>query len=370
MDNKIKVLVVDDSALMRSELKKIIQHDPSFIVVATARNGTEVLDKVKKFSPDVVTLDINMPKMDGLEALKILMQEAPLPVLMVSSLTEEGADETIEALSLGAFDFIHKPSGGITLDLARQGELIREKLRTASLNARRFQRINQKRVSTRVVRTAVRETVQTPVRRTVQTPVRRTTSVKSHIVGIGVSTGGPKTLMSILPKIPENFPGTILIAQHMPEKFTYSFANRLNSICPLGVKEAEDGEILQSGMIYIAPGGKHMQIKNRNNRVNIVEIVEHIPNILYKPSVDILFESLLKEVGDNWTGVILTGMGNDGAKGLLALRKRGGHTIAEAEESCVVFGMPAKAIEIGAAEFILPVENIADKIVNLTGNAK
>ena len=187
-------------------------------------------------------------------------------------------------------------------------------------------------------------------------------------MGVGVSTGGPKRLMSILPKISASFKGSILIAQHMPEKFTLSFANRLNKICNLEVKEAEDGDIVANGKIYIAPGGKHMRISNRSNKVLLIEIIEEDLAKIYKPSVDILFESLNKSLGNRWLGVILTGMGSDGALELTRLRKNGGHTIAESEETCVVYGMPGKAVKLGGAEFILNDYEIADKIIEVAGS--
>ncbi|PCI30508.1 MAG: chemotaxis response regulator protein-glutamate methylesterase [SAR324 cluster bacterium] len=361
-----KVLVVDDSALMRSELTKIIEKDEELKVVATARNGSQVLDKIRRFHPDVVTMDINMPIMDGIEALKQVMENAPLPVVMISSLTQEGAEETMDALNLGAFDFIAKPSGSISLDIATQGKIIRLKLKTAATSRSRWSL--RKRITARPP--AIRKPIvsQRSVRRS---PIIRSglrgAVPKKGIVAIGVSTGGPKTLMSILPQIPADFSGSILIAQHMPENFTLSFANRLNKVCSLHVKEAENGDIVEPGTIYVAPGGKHMKVKNRNNRLLMLEIVDDIPSKIYKPSVEVLFESLLENIGTNWLGVMLTGMGSDGARALTQLRKMGGHTIAESEESCVVFGMPGKVVEMGGAEYVLSEHEIASKIVEISG---
>lgn len=374
-----KILVVDDSALMRSELTKIIEKGDELKVIATARNGSQVLEKIEQYRPDVVTMDINMPIMDGITALKEIMKKKPLPVVMISSLTQEGAEETMDALSFGAFDFIAKPSGSISLDIATQGKLIRVKLKTAAISGKPKSKFPEKG-SVTIHRAPFRARDQVENKPPIRTYPKRTSInrsssignsfIRKKIVGVGVSTGGPKTLMSILPQIPSSFEGSILIAQHMPENFTLSFANRLDKVCPLTVKEAADGDIVEPGMVYIAPGGKHMKVINRNNRLLMLKIVNDIPSKIYKPSVDILFESLVEEIGKNWLGVMLTGMGGDGATALTELRHIGGHTIAESEESCVVFGMPGKVVKLGGAEFILHEHEIASKIVELTGSLR
>ena len=371
MKNPIKVIVADDSSLMRMEISRILELDNDIQVIATARNGLELLELVRKLPVDVVTLDINMPKMNGLEALTVLMQEKPLPVLMVSSLTYEGADETVEALTMGAFDFIHKPSGGISLDLREQGELIRNKVRLADgskANIKRTIVLPTPEKKGRGADTDVSD-VKTSKGMPRVLPHSFTPRPINHklppLVAIGVSTGGPKTLMSILPLIPENFNGAILIAQHMPDKFTLSFANRLDTVCHIRAKEVEDGDIIEPGVIYLAKGGKQTRISNRNNRLYTLNLSDESENHIYKPSVDILFGSLNDQVGKDWIGVLLTGMGADGAEELSRLRKAGGHTIVESEKSCVVFGMPSRAINKGAAEFILDQEEIAKKIIEL-----
>jgi len=353
----IKVLVVDDSALMRREISKILESDPEITVVGTARDGSVVLDKVKELEPDVVTLDIQMPRMDGIEALKIIMAEAPLPVVMLSSLTAEGAAITIEALSIGAFDFVHKPSGVISLDIATQTDIIIAKIKTAGqIGLAQFRR---RFTSTQRLPTSPPPIIKPqPVQEMPEEPDI------AGIVGIGVSTGGPRTLMKLLPQIPADLNISILIAQHMPEKFTESLAQRINSISPMTVKEAEDGEVIERGTIYIAPGGLHMKLVKANPGVRMIQVIDR-GNEIYFPSVDVLFNSINNELNERWLGIILTGMGGDGSIELARLRKKGGHTIAEAEETCTVFGMPKRAIERGGAEFILPDFKIPEKIKEL-----
>ncbi len=347
----IKVLVVDDSAFMRREISKILESDSSIQIIGTAKDGTEVLSKTKELKPDVITLDIEMPKMDGVAALKQVMAEAPCAVVMVSSLTTEGAEITIEALEEGAFDFVHKPSGSISLDIATQTGLLIDKIKTAAHAGPKHIRQIAKRIP--------------PLALPVKTALPRVMPGELSnpgIVGIGVSTGGPHTLIQMLPFIKNSLNISILIVQHMPEKFTASLAKRLDGLCSMRVKEAEDGEIVERGCIYIAPGGKHMKLTARNPCIRFIKIEERMPEDINCPSVDILFQSLSQSLSNQWLGIILTGMGGDGSQELLNLRKMGGHTIAESEESCTVFGMPKRAIEKGAAEFVLPAQQIPKKI--------
>lgn len=361
---EITVVVVDDSALMCAELKKIIETDAKLKVIATAKNGNQALEKIKEYKPDVVTMDVHMPVMNGIEAVKLIMKECPLPIIMVSSYTYEGAEETLEALAYGAFDYIHKPSGTVSLDLASQGRLIREKIKVAGTNANRIRVRQLGSISSRALPEVKRKQPVTPSRIGSNFMLG-----KMEIVGVGVSTGGPKTLLEILPQFPKDYSGAILIAQHMPAKFTKTFAKRLDSICSLQVKEAEDSEVIEKGVVYIAPGGSHMGVVKLKTNQYAIQIVNGLPDLVYKPSVDFLFNSLLEHVAHHWIGVILTGMGSDGAESLTKLRKLGGRTIAESEESCVVFGMPAKAIERGGAEFVLNINQITEKIMNLTGSS-
>ncbi len=352
---KFRVLVVDDSAMMRSELSRILEQDPALEVVGTAINGKFALEKVVMLEPDVVTMDVNMPVMNGIEALKLMMlRPQPIPVIMISSLTTEGAEETMEALALGAFDYVAKPAGSMG-NLPEQAARIREKVLAAARSKREGRTKNLVRPT---------PTAQKPIQARFK-PVAG--GMEGQIVGIGVSTGGPKTLMHILPELPANFPGCIVIAQHMPKSFTATFAARLNSVCAMTVKEAEEGDILERGTVYLAPGGGHMAVDNRNNKIRQIRLVENVPGEIYKPSVHVLFDSLNQGMGTRWIGVMLTGMGGDGADSLCALRKAGGHTIAEAEESCVVFGMPGRVVAQGGAEFVLRESEIAKKLIDLVG---
>lgn len=342
------VLVVDDSALMRSELTKIVEKDFELKVTGTARNGKDALEKIKELSPDVVTMDISMPVMDGIEALKHIIKEHSIPVIMLSSLTSEGATETMECLKLGAFDFIHKPGGSRSLHMEEQESEIQQKIKQAA-KGRRKVRMNRFQPSP-------------PPKKL---DASSTPATDNQIVAIGVSTGGPKTLFSMLPKIPSDFPGTILIAQHMPEKFTQSFATRLHETCNLHVKEAADGDTVMTGHIYIAPGGKHMKITKHKERFTIKILAEDRIASSYVPSVNVLFSSLNEVMGKHWIGVMMTGMGSDGSEPLTQLHKAGGHTIVQSEATSTVFGMPRKVIEMGGAEYILDDVDISSKIVEL-----
>jgi two-component system, chemotaxis family, protein-glutamate methylesterase/glutaminase len=354
------VLIVEDSAFMRAELVRIIERDPELKVIATARDGRGVLDKIARYQPDVVTLDINMPHVDGLEALRQIMAVSPRPVLMISTLTEEGAEQTLDALNLGAFDFIHKPSGAISLDIGFQGELIRQKVKTAAWSSRKPAGLQNLQRSARIDLPVAPTTGLPEAQRDFQTP-----ETAGRIVGIGVSTGGPNALATILPQLPADFSAAVVIAQHMPRKFTPSFSKRLDTICRLSVKEAENGEKIRPGVVYIAPGGTHTRIRQSQSRALFLETTVHDPSKLYQPSVEILFESMTRALGNRWLGVMLTGMGDDGAEALVRHHRNGGHTIAEAERSCVVYGMPRKVVEMGGASDILPLDAIADRILKI-----
>ncbi len=350
--SQIKVLVVDDSAFMRKVVSDLISEDSRFCVVDTARNGREAVAKVKQLQPDVVTMDIEMPEMNGLEALKIIMEERPTPVIMLSSLTQEGAKETILALELGAIDFVGKPSGSISLDLYKVKQSIIEKLITAAGTKVH----KQKLLPTPPVSPAA-----APVKppRDAFPPGRF-----EHLVAIGTSTGGPKALHYVLSHIPESFPAPILIVQHMPPNFTKSLAQRLNSVSRIVVVEAENGCPVESGTAYVAPGGWHMKLVKEHPGYRI-RLTKDEPRNGHRPSVDCLFESLVPFKQLKRHIVIMTGMGSDGAKGMKMLRDAGAETtIAEAEQSCVVYGMPRAAVEMEGAAHSLPLQQIPQKLID------
>ncbi|HHZ20005.1 MAG TPA: chemotaxis response regulator protein-glutamate methylesterase [Firmicutes bacterium] len=340
----IRVLVVDDSAFMRQIITKMLQADPRVQVIGTAMDGQDGLDKVKALNPDVVTLDLEMPRMNGLECLKFIMAEHPCPVVIVSSLAKEGAEQTLQALELGAVDFVTKPS-------SRPSDVLWD-METQLLN-------KVIAASKAVVRGKTGQPV-SPVK--VGGFTRRRGKNLPLILGIGASTGGPRAIQSVLAALPADFPVGVVIAQHMPKGFTNVFAQRLNANCLINVKEAQDGDLVKPGLALVAPSGYQTEVVVKGTEF-MVAISEQ--EQIYRPSVDILFNSLAKSTGRQTVAVLLTGMGADGAKGLKALRDLGARTISEAEESCVVYGMPRVAKELGAAEFTLALPHIPGKIMEL-----
>jgi two-component system chemotaxis response regulator CheB len=353
-----KLLIVDDSALMRRQLTTLFTEEGDF-VIEQARNGAEAVAANRDFSPDVVTLDINMPEMDGITALSLIMAERPVPVVMFSSLTEQGALATFEALNLGAVDYVAKPGGTISLSIGEiKDELVR-KVRSAARS-----RLKRRGSITR-----------TPLRRPESestATVRRTVAVKRGVAGdglvlIGVSTGGPRTLEDILPLLPAEFPWPVLVAQHMPPAFTKPFADRLDAMCPLKVVEASHPMPLEAGTIYIGKGGADMVVTRRAGTLTVIAKPEQ-REFLWHPSVELLGRSALEHVeASRLVGVMLTGMGYDGADAFTEIRKRGGRTIAESKESSVVFGMPAELIERGGAQVVLASEQIAAQVALWVG---
>ncbi len=346
----IRVLVVDDSAFMRRQLKRVINSCPDLEVIDVARNGQEAVDKVKELEPDVVTLDINMPEMDGLTALTYIMMERPTPCVVISSLTQEGAMTTFEALELGAVDFIAKPSGTISLDIAEQESEILDKVRAAA------------RARLRRKAPTLTAKKRKPVAITTSRPPPPAAGNQAVIV-MGVSTGGPTTLLDILPKLPADLPAPVALVEHMPPTFTASFAKRLDEQCALAVKEAEQNEPLLPGHVYLAPGGYQMTITaSLLGRGLVTHLSDRPKGLQFCPSVDVLFESVAEAHGRRIVGVLLTGMGCDGALGMVQIRQAGGITIAESEETAIVFGMPREAITMGGAEIVAPSTKIAEQI--------
>lgn len=343
----IKVLIVDDSALVRQLLTAIIGSQPGMTVVGAAPDPYVAREMIKQLNPDVLTLDVEMPRMDGLDFLERLMRLRPMPVVMVSSLTEANSEITFRALELGAVDFVTKPKSGIAQGLAEYGDDIADKIRAAA--TARLRKPGQ--VAPNLKADAV-----LPIKRA---PLSST----ENILCIGASTGGTEAIKEVLMGLPADSPG-IVIAQHMPEGFTRSFAERLDKLCSLTVREAKGGERVLPGHAYIAPGHSHLLLK-RSGADYITELSDAAPVNRHRPAVDVLFRSAANCAGKNAIGVILTGMGKDGAQGLLEMRQAGAHTFGQDENSCVVYGMPREAAVLGAVETVLPLDKIAGGILTL-----
>ncbi len=333
---KTKVLIVDDSALIRSVMSEIVNSQTDMEVVATAPDPLVARELIKKHNPDVLTLDVEMPKMDGLDFLEKLMRLRPMPVLMVSSLTERGSEITMRALELGAVDFVTKPKISIQTGMREYTELITDKIRAAA----------RARVKARTVHQSAPATALQALR----SPLISS----EKLIIIGASTGGTEAIREFLMQMPSDCPG-ILIAQHMPEGFTSSFARRLDSLCRISVTEAAGNERILPGHAYIAPGHSHLLL-TRSGANYMTKIEQTDPVNRHRPSVDVLFRSAALAAGKNAVGVILTGMGKDGAAGMLEMKNAGAHNFAQDEASCVVFGMPREAIAIGAAHEVAPLQ--------------
>jgi two-component system chemotaxis response regulator CheB len=345
--NKIKVLCVDDSALIRSLMSEIINNQPDMIVVGTAPDPLVARDLIKQTNPDVLTLDVEMPRMDGLDFLEKLMRLRPMPVLMVSSLTERGSEITLRALELGAVDFVTKPRLGIRDGLLEYTGLIADKIRAVASARVRPSRHAAKGGGAASAGAA-------PL---LQSPLLST----EKLIIIGASTGGTEAVREVLQPLPSDSPA-IMIAQHMPAGFTNSFAQRLNGLCRITVKEAEHGERVLPGHAYIAPGGFHLTLA-RSGANYVAHLDQEPPVNRHRPSVDALFDSAARHGGRNAIGVILTGMGRDGAAGLLRMRQAGAYTFAQDEASCVVFGMPREAIALGAANEVVAISEMSKRVI-------
>ncbi|MDQ0113095.1 protein-glutamate methylesterase/protein-glutamine glutaminase [Paenibacillus harenae] len=445
-----RILVVDDSPFMRKIISDLIVQDPQFAIVGTAENGEEAIQSVTKWKPDAITLDLEMPLMNGLQALQHIMKDSPIPVIMLSGISEENTRDTIKALQFGAFDFIRKPSSAISNDIHQVGELLIEKLKIAVLTKRHqpvihIQESEESNTVTPIEPLSInkaepRKFEDTPPKPVVpviserkkpllqpsmempqarataplhkpdqdpvqskQVPVKKPKSALTppsnppkeaaakaktmqskvlhpavdgvkrspgtvtsfrHIVAIGTSTGGPRALHEVICSLPANFPSPVLVVQHMPPKFTKSLAQRLDSFSQLQVVEATNGEKVSAGVVYIAPGGHHMELGKDTDGYRI-RLTEQPLRNGHRPSVDVLFESLIDHQELKRHAVIMTGMGNDGTKGMMQLAQSGAvSTIAESEETCVVYGMPRCAIEGGYVRTVLPLQHIATELVN------
>lgn len=346
----IRVLIVDDSAVMRAFLSRVVSTQPDMEVVAVATDPVVAIEQIRLKSPDVMTLDVEMPRMNGLDFLRKVMAVRPLPVIMISSLTRQGADTTMQALELGAVDFVQKPADLSQFEASVND--IAEKIRAAN--------------TAQVVRHRARAVPSAPPPLTAGAPLRHATlpAVTERVIAIGASTGGVEALREILAHLPEQMP-PILVAQHMPAGYTETFARRLNTICRLEVKQAEDGEPALPGVAYIAPGGRHLTLVRRLAAYSL-RVTDDPPVNRHRPSVDSLFRTVAQAAQGRAIGVMLTGMGADGADAMLDLRNAGAYTMAQDEASCIVFGMPRKAIAAGAICEVLSLSQIARRLVELS----
>lgn len=336
----IKVLVVDDSALVRSLLSEIIRQAPGLELVGVAQDAYVARDLVKQHAPDVITLDIEMPRMDGLTFLEKLMAARPTPVLMISTLTEQGAEATLRALELGAIDFIPKPRLGLVEGMRDYAELIIGKIHDVA----------KARVGKRIAK------------HTSAVPLTSRFAGTEKIIAIGASTGGTEAIKNLLLQFPVATPGMV-ITQHMPAGFTKSFANRLDKLTRLHVHEAEGGERILPGHAYLAPGGKHLLVV-RSGADYVTQLSDEPPVHRHRPSVDVMFESVASAVGKNAVALILTGMGKDGARGMNSIHNQGGYTLAQDENTCVVYGMPREAVQAGGVDTVAPLDELGGLVIH------
>jgi len=351
MSERIRVLVVDDSALMRKLIPAILARESAIEVVGTAMDGAFALKKIEELQPDVVTLDLDMPRMDGMETLRLIMRRAPLPVILFSTHSKEGGYATLKALALGAVDFLAKPKDAAAGHLEQIADQLIAKIKVA------------KRAVGRKLPAAVLEEKPAPKKGTrAALPPRR-------IIAIGISTGGPNALQFVLSQIPADFQSTIIVVQHMPEGFTEMFAKRLDECCALEVQEARSGDLLLAGRVLICPGNRHIMVR-RMPRGDMAVLSDGPPVNGHRPSADVLFHSVSQEFGLTAVGVLMTGMGDDGAEGLGAIKAAGGMTVAQSEDTCVVSGMPRAAILKGYANKIIPLDGVASFLMSNYGSER
>lgn len=354
---KIRVLVVDDSAFMRTVISDIINRSQDLTVIGTARDGIDALAKINQMDPDVVTMDVEMPQMDGLSALDKIMREHPVPVVMLSSLTKKGAEQTVKALQLGAVDFIAKPAGRFSPDIAQIKDDILEKIRVAAGAKKKLQNLISSIPEPKIIN------LDKPVSKVVPSG-----SKLNQLVLIGTSTGGPKALYQVLPRFPASINAGILVVQHMPPGFTKSLAERLDTLSQIRVKEAEHGERIMSGTAYIAPGDYHMKVVAQSfggTRELTVNLDKSPPRGALRPAADVMLESVAEEFWSRMVCVIMTGMGHDGAAALPALKQKGAQIIAEDQSTCIVYGMPKAAVETGLVDRVVPLPEIHREVMKM-----
>ncbi|MEG0006485.1 MAG: chemotaxis response regulator protein-glutamate methylesterase [Aeromonas sp.] len=369
----VKVLVVDDSSFFRRRVSEIINQDPLMTVIDTAQNGREAVDKALQLRPDVITMDIEMPVLDGISAVREIMAKCPTPILMFSSLTHDGAKATLDALDAGALDFLPKKFEDIARDKDEAVRLLQQRVK--EIARKRFLMAAKPRAPEPLARPVLGGAAgsagaagrlaerQPEPARAPSVPASFKRSGKSYqLVAIGTSTGGPVALQNVLTKLPGDFPHPILLIQHMPATFTAAFAARLNGLCQIGVKEAEDGDVLKPGHAYLAPGGKQMLLEGRSPGARL-RIIEGNDKVNYKPCVDITFASAAKTYGDKVLAIVLTGMGADGRDGARLLKEQGATIWAQDEASCVVYGMPQAVAKAGIASESLPLDRVAQRIL-------
>ena len=349
MSERIRVLVVDDSALMRKLIPAILARDSSIEVVGTAMDGAFALKKIEELQPDVVTLDLEMPRMDGMEMLRLIMRRAPLPVILFSTHSKEGGYATLKALAMGAVDFLAKPKDAAAGHLEDIADQLIAKIKVA-----------KRAVGRKLPPAVVGEDLHPPKKG------NRATLPPRRVIAIGISTGGPNALQFVLSQIPADFLSTILVVQHMPEGFTEMFAKRLDECCALEVHEARSGDLLLAGRVLICPGNRHMMVR-RMPRGDMAILSDGPPVNGHRPSADVLFHSVAQEFGLIAVGILMTGMGDDGAEGLGAIKAAGGMTVAQSEDTCVVSGMPRAAIVKGYANKIIPLDGLGAYLVNNYG---
>jgi two-component system chemotaxis response regulator CheB len=351
LENKISVLVIDDSAFMRKSISIMLESDPQIRVISTAKNGEEGYQLAKSLKPDLITLDIEMPKMDGLTALKLIMKDCPTSVIMISSLTTEGAEATLKALEYGAVDFIPKDLSYVNVNIIKIKEDLIEKVKAI---------VKQRSLKNRIKRLhEIGSSGKTGSR--VSAQYKALPKLDYRAIALGISTGGPLSLQKVIPQLSSSINCPVFIVQHMPPKFTKSLADRLNGISALEVKEGENNETVRKGVVYIAPGGFHMGIKV-NSHENLLSITEEPANTLHRPSVDVMLESVIRVFGKHTLGIIMTGMGKDGLEGIKTLKGLGGYCLCQDEASCVVYGMPKSVTDAGYADVIVPLDKIAETI--------